>query len=235
MSAMIAIQLQSGGEGLKERLSIAGPEMAPDAITQRLSGALQQGIQEMETHLKLNYLSGDALQTRSGALRQSIASAMRSLLSGVVGSMRGPATAYAKIHLGDGTTTIVPKNGKYLWQPIADNLTPKGVPRISPREAFAFVGSNGKPLLRIFKAKDGNTYAFLPESKPSDDGKSSVATDRVIKRGRNKGNEAGKLLFMLRKKSVIKGTDALAQAVNDKRERQSDLLQSALFGEGGAS
>jgi len=205
----------------------------PQRVHAALRNSLKQGLSETEAHLQDAYLRGgnwrqprggkSPLAVRTGRLVGSTVSDVDQEWSGYIGSANNK---YAKVHLGGETWVMTPKNAKHLWIPIADNLGGGGVPRMSPRAAMDVKTSTGKRALRIFKSKSGNMVAFLPDAKGG-----------RYTRGKNKGRQRGQLLFVLKDQVEVKGTDALANAVNDKVVRMAELLQSGLTGaiEGGAS
>lgn len=106
-------------------------------------------------------LSGrPGVNRRTGNLARSFKARVfdSALLNGVVLDVQpeGPGAAYADLQEFGGT--ITPKKAKYLWIPIAGNLTPAGVARITPTEAinrggfFAKGVFFGKPIVGKSKA-----------------------------------------------------------------------------------
>lgn len=225
------------------------------AIRMQLVRRLGQGLHEIEAHLKQSLLTGGdwrqpregkvPLAVRSGSLRQSITSEVDQpdALSGYVGTKAGPASAYARMQLDKGDTTILPKRGKYLWIPIADNLNASGIARYSPRYAMGLLTVTGKRALRFFSTKSGGLIAFLPGKIQEDKAGQALGfsnTERVVgagkyKRGAKKGQVKGLLLFRLVEKVTVQGTDALAIGASDKIDRVRTLirlgLRQALAGE----
>ena len=73
---------------------------------------------------------------------------------------QGAANTYAGTQEGinGNPVTLTPKNGKYMWMPLAANLMPNGMARITPRQAigqggFVHFGHGnpvflGKPLVK---------------------------------------------------------------------------------------
>ena len=225
MTAEIHIAITDEGRRAIERMA-----QAPRKLAAALSDALQRTLVAMENHLKADLLSGSyspgrtvggstPVGIRSGALRQSVTHQVDRSLSGWVGTAGGPASAYARVILGDGTTTITPKRAKHLWIPVASNVGPSGQMRMSPREAFEQTGPKGGKLLSIFRSKSGNLVAFL---------RAGGKYKRATKAGRRRGDLKGRLLFVLKYEVRVKGTDALAQAVRDKRRLLTDNLNAAL-------
>jgi hypothetical protein len=162
-------------------------------------------------------------------MRQSIRAELDEDLSGYVGSV---GSKYAKVHLGGDTWVMTPKNAKHLWIPIADNLGGGGQMRMSPRAAMDVRTVTGKRALRIFKSKAGNLVAFLPEGHQASNVQTRETglklTNARYARGKNKGRQKGKLLFVLKDSVEVKGTNALELAVMDKLPRIGELLQAGV-------
>lgn len=187
----------------------------PAHVTRALQSGLSQGLAEAETHLKVEYLSGQfqkgatrggrpPVAVRSGNLRRSVISRRDEPLSGFVGVVRGPATRYAATILGDERTTIRPTRAKQLWIPVGDNLNASGQTRLTPREAI-----EGGAFVVV--SKQGNAVALT--------------------RGRVPGTAQRKkprLIFVLKREVVIQGTGAMTQAAEDMGPRVRDLLNRAV-------
>lgn len=88
-----------------------------DLVTKRLSGR-------------------PGLNRRTGNLSRSFNARTQANTDGIVidVSPQGPGSEYANLHEVGGT--VKPVKSKYLWIPIAGNLTPSGVARITPTEAI---------------------------------------------------------------------------------------------------
>jgi len=213
------------------KIQITMPAESRDGIRRRadnparfiagLSRGLLHGLVDMESHLKRAKLSGiysigqrrdgkGPLAVRSGALRQAATHARDEELSGYVGIAEGPASAYARMLLGPDDTTVKPKKAKHLWIPVADNLNGSGQARLSPGAAFDMTDDKGKRLLRIFRSKKGNLVAGLSGKVPG---------------VRRKGF---KLLFVLKDEVTVKGTDGLAQAVDERTPQLQQFLNAAI-------
>jgi len=190
-------------------------------IGQAIEDALRLGLAEIAAHLQTDYMRGGSpmaqrggllpLAVRSGALLGSVRSQIDRPLSGFVGAGAGAAGAYARVILGDGTTTIVPRRAKHLWIPVGQNLTRSGQTRMSPRAAMELRGPKGGRQLKIFRSRSGNLVAVLMEGK------------------RTKARR-GRVMFVLKDSVQVKGTDALAKATDDKRQRVQELIQDAVQG-----
>lgn len=192
----------------------------PSLLIANLRAVHRQWMNETESHLKARYLAGgDTRSKRRG--RPPLAVRSRGLqdstfvdqdtggggnVAGDIGAGRARARKYARMQLGKGTTTIRPVSAKYLWIPIADNLTRGGRARMSPRDAMSRTGPTGKRLLQIFRSRRGNLVAVMPDAK----------------------KKRGRLLFALKESVTVEGTDALARSVEDRRPRMRELLRQAI-------
>lgn len=225
-TAAIAIGLTG-----RSREVIAQWQQRPRQTVEAVSAAVQQVLIETESYIKANKLSGQSVNVRSGALRQDLTHEQTDAFGGHVGTTARTAP-YARTILGPDAVTIKPVNAKHLWVPIADNLTPSGLARMTPREAMSLRTPSGKRLLRIFKSKAGNLVAFLPEAYEASDintrQRGSVRSGRRFKRGAKKGLERGRLLFVLKDEVVVQGSDALAQGVNEMRTRMTIIFNTKL-------
>ncbi|MEM9109876.1 MAG: hypothetical protein AAGC72_07620 [Planctomycetota bacterium] len=197
--------------------------------------ALLESLVALENELKFNLLRGGdpgqkrdgelPLSTRTGSLLQSATHELdKPPFSGVFGIAEGPASAYAAALLDQGETTIKPVNANHLWIPIADNAYPRRKIPMSPSEAYELLDSKGKPRLRVFKSKRGNTVAFLADAdhgtfKRNSFGRNGDTTQR------RKGDAKGKLLFVLKDEVTVKGTDALPTAY----ENQQGFIEQRIF------
>lgn len=94
-----------------------GQTYIADLVTKRLSGR-------------------PGLKLRTGNLSRSFNARTQANTDGIVVdvSPQGPGSEYANLHEVGGT--VKPVRSKYLWIPIAGNLTPSGVARITPTEAI---------------------------------------------------------------------------------------------------
>lgn len=183
------------------------PERALDA----LGRGVTQSLEETVTHIQRSKLSGDPVGVRSDKLRRTLTQKKERPLSGIVGWLRGPATKYARTIAGSGTTTITPVDAKWLWIPMPHNQTPSGETRMSPAEAMEHTGPKGGRLLSIFRSKAGNMVATLPGT--------------VVPGVRRKSRV---LMFVLKKKVTIRGTEALEEGVREMQPRQRQILQGSI-------
>lgn len=126
--------------------------------------------QDWTRRLVSERLSGrPGVKRRTGNLARSFKS--RTFDSRLLGAIvldvqpEGPGSEYA--HLQEFGGTIRPKRAKNLWIPIAGNLTPAGVARITPTEAinrggfFAKGIFFGKPLVGKGKAQAAPVPLFV--------------------------------------------------------------------------
>lgn len=203
------------------------------AIARHLDGGLTQWLNETVTDIQVNDFRGGPgagggqtpIGVRSGQLRQDLHAGGVEFLAGYIGTT-GVTVAYARATLGDGETTITPKSAKHLWIPIADNLNPSGNARLSPKAAMSLRTSTGKRALRIFTSRRGNLVAFLPGEVDKDGG--FRAQKGRYARGAKKGQQRGKLLFVLKDEVTVKGTDALVRGVKRTSARGQVILTSAV-------
>lgn len=103
----------------RERMEAHGQQYINDLSTKRMSG--RPGV---------NRRTGNLARSWRSRLYES------PLLGGIVIDINpeGPGSEYASLQEFGGT--VVPKKSRYLWIPIAGNLTPTGAARITPREAI---------------------------------------------------------------------------------------------------
>lgn len=187
-----------------------------------LDDAVKRVLIEVENHLIMNKLRGGSvhekrdgktpLASRSGTLMQAATHVKDEKLSGYVGFLKH-VQDYAKVLLGPDIYTIKPKTAKNLWIPIGDNLTGKGVMRMSPSELFDQKGPRGGKLLSLFTSNAGNLIASLrrPAHVPG------------VRHKRDR------LMFVLKKSVTVKGTDGLAEAARDKIEFAREQFHKALM------
>ncbi|MEO0966668.1 MAG: hypothetical protein AAFY08_16340 [Planctomycetota bacterium] len=202
MSATVAIGLTDASRRVIDQWS-GGP--------QRLAAAVADGLQrvlvDLENHVKTQAFAGSPspgggrVGTRTGNLRQAVSHRQDSPTSGVVGTTTGPTSAYARTILGPGRTTITPRRAKHLWVPVASNLTRTGRVRLTPREAMQVPGPRGGRALRVFRSAAGNLVAVLP--------------------GRG-------VMFVLKDRVEIEGTDALARLATERADVSARLLETRI-------
>lgn len=217
MSVRVKFEMTPESQALIQRMATR-----PARLRKAMKSALRQGLEETAAHLQTAYLRGGSVATRrdgsaplavrSGSLLRSVVSRVDQALSGFIGA-GGSGAPQAGVLLGAGETTIKPVNAKHLWIPVADNLTRSGQARLSPRAAFDLVTPSGKKALRIFRSRKGNLVAGVSDK--------DVKLPGVSRKG-------FKLLFALKDQVTVKGTDALALAVDDKRDRIRDIIQRAV-------
>ncbi|MEM8781896.1 MAG: hypothetical protein AAGE65_03480 [Planctomycetota bacterium] len=219
MAATISIGLTPAAQA-----TIARWQEAPSRVVDALDTGMDQLLNEAESYVKANALSGRSgagargqrpVGLRSGTLRQDLTHERLGSpqdLRGQVGTTQRTA-AYARAILGPDATTITPRRAKSLWIPTADNLDASGVARFSPRALF---DRFGKENIRYLPGKGGRTYVFVEEG--------------AFKTGARKGLPKGKVMFVLAQRVVIQGTDALAQALDAFGPRGAEILGSQLRG-----
>ncbi len=140
-----------------------------DAMGQRVLDGASEGLavggQDTVTHIKVNYLTGQALNRRSSMLANAVDSWPEGPMHLVIGVREGSGVDKYKYLLGDEQVTITPKRAKFLAIPIGEALTPSGVVKDkfrSPRlvkDGF-FIKSRKGQLL--FGYKVGKRGKFRP-------------------------------------------------------------------------
>ncbi len=164
------------------------------------SESLAVSVELTAAHIVNNYLTGQALKSRTGFLRKAVAGWMESKLDGVVGVRESSGVDQYKWLLGDEQKTITPKRSKFLAIPIGEALTPSGVVRDkyrSPRlvEDGFFIKSKTGRLL--FGYKRGKRGKFRP-------------------------------LFVMVKSVLVQGSGALYDGVMDKVDDISRAMEDAI-------
>lgn len=207
-------------------------------IVDELDNAFSQFITEVESFTKSEYFGeGKAINNRTGNLVQAVTGEVDGPLSGFVGTTQGTTTPYARPILGPGQTTITPKEANHLWVPVGENLTPSGVARFTPKGLY---DTFGKDRINIFMSKNDNLVVFVEDPR-NDDGSKARFT-RKTKSGRVKGDLKGRVMFVLKDKVIIVGTDALAKGAQRMIPRGQQLFGDAIeraipgaFGGGGTA
>jgi hypothetical protein len=149
------IQFQLGPETQK---TIAELGNMGRSISEAVDAGLKVAVELAAGNVQANYLSGQALNRRTGNLARSIHGVVTGPGEGIIGVPSGTAVESYKWLLGDEEKTIVPKSAKFLTIPIGENLTGAGVARYtSPRqvpEGF-FVQTKGRLLFGFKRGKRG--------------------------------------------------------------------------------
>lgn len=180
-------------------------KMLPAKLRRGLSQELSKQGELAASHIQSKYFTGyrrggsggKGLMVRSGILRRSIQSRKDDTLTVSIGVIDGPATKYAAMQLGSESVTITPKKAKWLWIPVAKNLTAGGQMRRSPRDV---VGSRKYHIV----ARDANTALVF------------IHTGGTYQRGRKKGMKKGYLAFVLKKSVTVQGSAALEKGLKDR-------------------
>ncbi len=191
---MIMIEKGPGFDGVVADLGAMGQR-----VLDATSESLALSVELTAAHIQDNYLTGQALGTRTGFLKKAVGGWMEGPLDGVVGVREGSGVDKYKWLLGDEQKTITPKRGKFLAIPIGEALTPAGVVKAkfaSPRlvdDGF-FIRSKGKLL---FGYKRGKRGKFRP-------------------------------LFVMVKSVLIQGSGALYDGVMDKVDDIGRAMEDAI-------
>ena len=126
---------------------------APDRVRAARDGAVNSFMLQYLTRLQTERLNGDPIKRRTGNLANqwttthiATADSNKFGVKSLAGlDQNGVGYSLLQEHGGD----ITPKNAKYLWIPIADNLTGAGVPRMTPTQAIqagGFIAWNKGPI-----------------------------------------------------------------------------------------
>ena len=155
----IQLEMGPGYRQVVEELGLMGR-----AVKKACSEGLKQGVKIAAGRVISDYLSGQALKSRTGFLARAVDSWMEGELDGVVGVKANSAVDAYKWLLTDEQKTITPKKGKFLTIPIGENLTGAGRPRYSsPRQVpdGFFVKTKGRLLFGYKKGKKGKFRALF--------------------------------------------------------------------------
>lgn len=132
------------------------------AVIEACSEGLAKGVKIAASNVSKNYLSGQALKSRTGMLARSVDGWLANPLDGVVGVKPNSAVEKYKWLLTDESKTITPKKGKFLTIPIGEALTGAGVLKgkysgglRSITEGFFVKSKTGKLLFGIRQGKRG--------------------------------------------------------------------------------
>ena len=170
---------------------------AGGALRAAVTAGLAEGVQLSAAHVVENYLSGQYLKRRTGALAKSVQGWTEGDTHGVVGVVPGSGVEKYKYLLGDETVVIRPKKAKYLAIPIGEARTSTGAVKgeyaQGPRsvEGGFFIRSKSGQLL--FGYKVGQRGKFRP-------------------------------LYVLKKKVTIFGTGALTDGVEESLPKITDAI-----------
>ena len=155
------IQLELGPEFQKTVAELGG---LGDAVSRACGTGLQKAAKFAAGHVVKNYLSGQALKTRTGMLKKAVDGWPVSDTEAIVGVRPHQGVNKYAWLLGDESRTIVPRNAKFLTIPIGENLTGAGVARFSsPRQVPGgfFVKSHGRLLFGYKVGKKGKFRALF--------------------------------------------------------------------------
>jgi hypothetical protein len=192
---MIQIEMGSGFAQTILELKNTGP-----AVVDACSRGLGKAVVYTAAYIVQNYLSGQALKTRSHLLKENLQGWMEAPLDGVIGVHPNQGVDKYKWLLGDESKTIFPTKGKFLAIPIGEALTGAGVLKgaysgglRSITEGF-FVSTKGRLLFGYKVGKKGKFRA----------------------------------LFTLVKSVFIQGSGALLDGVLESQDEMTDILQEEI-------
>lgn len=158
-------------ENTTAALSRLGSQFAPTA-TREMGRFGQEWVSKLVTQR----LSGrPGLNRRTGNLARSFKSRayQSAVLGGVVLDVQpeGPGSEYASIHEFGGI--VRPVHSKYLWIPIGDNLTSKGVARLTPTQAR----ERGGFIINSRRSVGGKVFMGYSTTKA---GRKKAGADNVV-------------------------------------------------------
>jgi phage gpG-like protein len=112
---------------------------------------MEQASMYLQNYIQRNKLSGNPLKRRTGNLANQMNYNVTETGDNVIGRV-GNRMVYAAMHetgkTKDGSTSIIPKNGKYLSIPFGAGLTPAGVARRGSVRDYANT--------KVVRGKSGN-------------------------------------------------------------------------------
>lgn len=119
---------------------VSVPAMEGQALGKRMTTVMRDWSNQYLSRLVSQNLSGRrgdmGLNRRTGNLARDWAVSVSETPVGAVAEVKTHGTANAYAGLQERGGTIKPINAKFLWIPIAGNLTSAGVARISPSQAM---------------------------------------------------------------------------------------------------
>lgn len=137
------------------------------AVLAAASSGLGKGVKLAAGKVVSDYLTGQALKRRTGALSRAVDGWLEGPLEGVVGVRKTTAVNEYKWLLGDEEMTILPRRGKFLTVPFGEALTPTGRLKAkysgglrSISEGF-FVNKAGRLLFGYKRGKKGKFRALF--------------------------------------------------------------------------
>lgn len=167
-------------------------------VLQALSDGLFKGSKLAAGNVVWNYLSGQSLKRRTGALSRAVDGWLLKPLEAVVGVRENAAVAKYAWLLTDEEKTITPKRAKFLAIPIGEGLTKAGVARYaSPRDV---------PKGFFVKSKTGHLLFGYKRGK----------------RGKFRA------LFVLVKSVFIQGSGALYDGVYDSTDEMAGQIETEI-------
>ena len=192
---IITLQIDPASLRTIQKLSGMG-----QAITEACSKGLQKGVQIAADAVIRDYLSGQALRSRTGLLAKNVISWMVGDLEGVIGVPEGTPVDKYKWLLTDEQKTITPKRARCLTIPIGEALTGDGAAKYeSAANAEAELG------VTLFRPKGTNVLGY-----------------KVGKKGKFRP------LFALVKSVFVQGSGALADGVLENIDNMMDAISAEI-------
>ena len=179
---------------------VASLGAAGQAVLAAADRGLNTGVKVAASNVVSEYLTGQALRRRGGALARAVQGWLAGPLHGVVGVSEPSSVDRYKWLLSDEQMTILPKKGKFLTIPIGEALTGAGVLKgeysggLRSIEGGFFVRSKGSLLFGYKRGKKGKFRA----------------------------------LFVLVKSVFVQGSGALYDGVNDSLDDITGSMQSEI-------
>lgn len=190
------IQLERGPEYQKTLAYLGG---LGDAVSRATSVGLGEAVNYAANNVVVNYLTGQALKTRSKMLKNAVQGWMVGGFEGIVGVQPDSAVDKYKWLLGDEQHWILPRKGRCLTIPIGEALTGAGVAKWpSVKAAEDALGVD------IFRPRGKNVLGYIL-------GKSKLSKFRP--------------LFILVESVFVQGTGALADGVLESTDKMTGLIQ----------
>ncbi|MGD0077035.1 MAG: hypothetical protein ABSB91_00255 [Sedimentisphaerales bacterium] len=191
------IQLELGPEFQKTLAELSG---LGDAVSRACGIGLGKAVKFAANNVIKNYLTGQALKTRSGMLKKAVDGWPVSDTEAIVGVQPNSAVDKYAWLLGDEQKTITPVKGNALTIPIDEALTGAGVAKYqSVMQAKQMLGVD------IFRLPGTNVLGY-----------------KVGKKGKFRA------LFILVKSVLVQGSGALADGVLESTDNMTSIIQEEI-------
>lgn len=129
-----------------DRETVARLEALPERLRNRLTARITALALKLEDHVKSDYLSGQVLNVKTGALRRSIHNSIQSGTSNVTGIVGSYSLPYARFwELGFQGTETVRAHLRQQTMAFGRPMTPK---EVMVRQHTRDVNNPGRPFLK---------------------------------------------------------------------------------------